>query len=156
MPLARGAFPDFRMPDLAGAVHALSEAWQTGEALILIGHKSCKTTRQTLPYVDRIQQRRGPGSSVLAVLQDGADEARQAVLKLKLSLPIRLESDPYPLAQALQLTTVPTLYLIAKGGTIARVSEAFSRADLEAFAERLGVAGPLFVPEDKAPAMKPG
>ncbi len=156
MPVTSGAFPDFRMPDLGGELRALSEAWQAGEALILIGHKTCKTTRQTLPYVERISQRRGPGSSVLAVLQDSAEDARQAVLNLKLTLPIRLESDPYPLAQALEITTVPTLFLIAKGGAIERVSEAFDRGDLEAFAARLGVTGPLFAPQDKAPAMKPG
>jgi peroxiredoxin len=156
MPLASGAFPDFRLPDLAGEAHALSDAWQAGDALILIGHKNCKTTRQTLPYVDRIQQRRGSGASVLAVLQDGAEEARQVVQNLGLTLPIRLESDPYPLGHALDLATVPTLFLVQKGGAIERISEAFNRADLEAFAERLGVAGPLFVPADRAPAMKPG
>ena len=30
-----------------------------GEALVLIGHRNCKTTRQTLPFLDRIHRRRG-------------------------------------------------------------------------------------------------
>jgi len=156
MSVAGGAFPDFRLPDLAGDPHSLADSWQRGDALILVGHKSCKTTRQTLPYLDRIAQRRGPTASVLAVLQDTPEDARQVAQNLKLTLPIRLEADPYPLAAALELTAVPTLFLVAKGGAIARISEAFHRGDLEAFAERLGVTGPLFVPEDKAPAMKPG
>ena len=51
---------------------------------------------------------------------------------------------------------MPTLFLIGPDGTIAKVTEAFHRADLEEFAARLGVAAPLFTPEDKAPATKPG
>jgi hypothetical protein len=69
---------------------------------------------------------------------------------------LRLEADPYPLAQELGLTTVPTLFLLDRDGQIRATSEGFSRADLESFAQRLGVPAPLFTPEDKAPAMKPG
>jgi hypothetical protein len=93
---------------------------------------------------------------VVAILQDGPDEARELARTLALELPLRLESDPYPLARELALATVPTLFLLDHEGQIRGVSEGFVRADLESFAERLGVHAPLFTPEDKAPAMKPG
>ena len=64
--------------------------------------------------------------------------------------------DPYPLAAALELTTVPTLFAIAPGGAITAISEGLRRADLEAFGRHLGVAGELFAAEDKVPAGKPG
>ena len=67
-----------------------------------------------------------------------------------------LESDPYPLAAALSLEVVPTLFLVGPDGTIEKTVQAFNRAELEGFAARLGVEGPLFVPEDNAPATKPG
>jgi peroxiredoxin len=123
---------------------------------LLIGHRTCKTTRQTLPYVDRLWRRRAAGHEVVAILQDTPEEARELARTLSLEMPLRLEADPYPLARELGLTTVPTLFLLDREGQIRAISEGFARADLEAFAQRLGVSGPLFTPEDKAPAMKPG
>jgi peroxiredoxin len=151
-----GRFPGATLPDLDGAPRSLAEAWRDGDALVLIGHRTCKTTRQTLPYVDRLWRRRAAGHEVVAVLQDTPEEARELARTLSLEMPLRLEADPYPLAQELGLTTVPTLFLLDRDGQIRATSEGFSRADLESFAQRLGVPAPLFTPEDKAPAMKPG
>ncbi len=151
-----GPFPPLALPDLDGVLHSLEEIWAEGEALLLIGHRNCKTTRQTIPYVDRIHRRQGAGHSVLVVLQDDAETARALAQDLGLEVPLRLEADPYPLAAALGLVAVPTLFLIRRDGTIAKATEAFHRADLEEYAARLGNGSPLFAPEDKAPAMKPG
>ncbi len=156
MPRASGAFPDFELRDPEGGLARLGEAWVRGPALLILGHRSCKTTREMLPLVDRIHARRGEGASVVALLQDDPETARALRDQLALTLPIRLEPDPYPVAAALDVTTVPSLFLIEKGGAIAAVSEALRRADLESFAARLGVAGALFTPEDKVPALKPG
>ena len=151
-----GPFPRQSLPSLADGVRPLEEAWAQGEALILMGHRNCKTTRQTIPFVDRIHRRRAAGHSALLVLQDDEETARALAADLDLEVPIRLEADPYPLAAALDLVVVPTLFLIRADGTIAKATEAFHRADLEEYAERLGVVGPLFTPEDRAPATKPG
>jgi hypothetical protein len=133
----------------------LEEAWSDGDALVLIGHGECRTTRLSLPYVDRIHRRRARGE-VRLVLQDEPAAAGALVAELGLALPVLLDRDPYPLAQAVGLATVPTLFLVGGGGAIARVSEAFSRAELEACAGRLGVPGPLFAAEDQAPTFRPG
>jgi len=156
MPRSSGAFPDFALPDPEGEVGRLSDAWSRGPALLVLGHRNCKTTREVLPLVDRIHARRGPDASVLALLQDDPETARGLREQLGLKLSIRLEADPYPVAAALDVTTVPTLFLVERGGVIAAVSEALRRADLESFGARLGVAGALFAPEDKVPALKPG
>jgi hypothetical protein len=153
---AGGSFPGLALPDLEGVERSLTEAWREGPALLLIGHRDCKTTRQTLPYVDRIHRRRPPGTMVLAVLQDDPETARGLVASLGLAFPVRLDPDPYRLAAALELQAVPTLFLVGSEGSIEAVSEGFVRADLEAFATRLGVDGPVFTPEDKAPALRPG
>jgi hypothetical protein len=148
-------FPDRSLPDLLGTLGPLLGR-VSGPALLILGHRDCKTTRQTLPYVDRIHRRRGPGAKVAAVLQDTPETARDLVSELDLVLPIRLEGDPYPLAAELGLTTVPTLVLLDAQGTIQKVSEGFRRDDLESFAETLGVSGPLFDPGDPSPALRPG
>jgi len=151
-----GPFPALALPDLEGTPRLLDEAWAQGEALVLIGHRDCKTTRETLPYLDRIHRRRGPGRAVRLVLQDDAETARGLVREQGLEVPVRLEADPFPLAARLDLVAVPTLFLVGSDGRIQRVSEGFSRADLAALADRLGVPGPLFTPEDKAPEYRPG
>ncbi len=156
MPRSAGPFPSVELQDVEGALHPLAEAWARGPALVVLGHRNCKTTRETLAFVDRIHARRADGATVLAVLQDDAETARSLREQLRLTLPLRLEPDPYPLSAALDLTTVPTLFLIAQDGSIERVSEALRRADLEAFGARLGVAGELFTAEDRVPALKPG
>jgi hypothetical protein len=140
---------------LDGAMASTEAAWAGGEALILIGHRNCKTTRQTIPYVDRIHRRRGKGA-VRVILQDDAETARALKADQKLDVPILLEADPYPLAEAVDLVAVPTLFFVGEDGTIQKTTEAFHRADLEDYARRLGVEGPLFTPEDRAPAQKPG
>lgn len=147
------SFPRAALPDLDGSLAPLEAAWAEGPVLIILAHRNCKTSRQTLPYLDRMHRR---GGQVLAVLQDGPEAARELLGELDLLLPVRLEADPYPLAAALGITTVPTLMLVEPSGTIVAVSEGFRRDDIEAFAGRLGLAPPLFVPEDNAPAQKPG
>jgi hypothetical protein len=153
---SHGAFPSLALPDLEATPREVAQAWREGDGLVVIGHKNCKTTRQTLPYVDRIWRRRAAAHGVVAILQDEPAVARELKRSLRLELPLLLEPDPYPLARALQLVTVPTLFLVDRKGEIQGISEGFARAELEAFAGRLGVAAPLFTPDDKAPAMTPG
>ncbi len=151
-----GPFPALSLPGLDGQSHPTAEAWSEGEALFLVGHRNCKTTRETLPYFDRIHRRAGGGRAVRLVLQDDPDTARTLVSTMGLAVPVRLEADPYPLAESLGLLTVPTLFLVDGSGRIAHVTEAFNRAELEILAARMGVDGPLFTAEDKTPAFKPG
>lgn len=152
----QGPFPELALPDLEGRPRPLSETWRDGPALFLIGHQSCRTTREMLPFLDRIHRRRPPTTSVVAILQDDAPTARELARQAALEVPIRLEADPYPLAAALELIIVPTLFLLDEGGEIQRAAEGFSRADLEALAQRLGVGGPLFTEADAVPELRPG
>jgi hypothetical protein len=149
-------FPPLTLPDPEGRPRALAEAWEQGDALVLVGHGDCPTTRRALPYLDRIDRRRPPDRRVVLVLQDEPEAARALVAEEGLSVPVLLEPDPYPLARALGLVAVPTLYLVTRGGAIDASSIGFRRSDLEDLARRLGVASPLFEPDDPAPAFRPG
>ena len=151
-----GPFPDLALPRLeGGGEEPLASAWRDAVALVLIGHGDCSTTRLALPFLERIHRRRTRGAALL-VLQDEAAAARELQAELGLSVPIRLEPSPYPLAAALRIEGVPTLLLVGRDGRIERVSEGFDREALAGFAERMGVDGPLFEPSDRAPAFRPG
>jgi len=149
-------FPDVELPGLDGGRRPLSEAWRRGHALVAVGHGDCQTTRLSLQFVDRLHRLAAPPATAVAVLQDGAAEARELVAELALALPVWLEPDPYPLADRLGLVTVPTFFLVGPEGRIEAMSEAFRRADFEAFAVRLGIPPPLFRAGDDAPALRPG
>ena len=151
------AFPPLTLDALEGGLVSLAALWENGPALILVGHSNCDTTRYTLPHLARLAAVRGGGTGVLAVMQDDVDGAREALARTGVDgLPVALERPPFPLAQALAITTVPTLYLVAHGGAIEAVSEGFVRADMERFATVLGVAEPFFAEGVKVSARRPG
>jgi len=151
--LAGRRFPDILLPDLDGTPRPIIGA---AGSCVVIGHSDCNTTRLVAPYVQRMHERVGPGSSVVLVLQDEAAPARAFLSELDLDLPVRLEPDPYPLAQELGLTTVPTLFLVGPTRLVERRSEGFQRAALEDLAQRLGVEATFFLPADTAPPLRPG
>ncbi len=156
MPLPVGsAVPDRSLPALDAPPAPLSAAWAAGEALLLVGHSDCRTTRLALPCVDLIHRRRAAGTTVVALMQDTPEAARALVAELGLDLPVRLEADPYPLAAALDVRVVPTLFAVARDGRVTAVAEAFDKQALEELAARFG-AGPLFEPGDTRPARRPG
>lgn len=130
----------------SGALHA------GGATLVMIGHKNCKTTRQTIPFIDRIHK---DGGRAVLLLQDSAADAAEALAKLSATIACFLEPNPYSLSTTLGLVTVPTLLFIEVDGTVSATSEAFRRADIEAFATRLGSPKPI-LENDVMPGFKPG
>jgi len=148
-------FPSTALPTLDGAERSVATTWSDRAAILVIGHRDCATTRLTLPYVDRLHRRK-PDAAVVAVLQDDPAAARDLADDLGLELPILLEPDPYLLSSELKLRSVPTVFLVGTDGQIQRASEGFRRDDLEAIARAIGIADPLFAPEDASPARRPG
>lgn len=135
-----------------GSIGSSSDLYAGGATLVLIGHKDCKTTRQTLPFIDRIHK---DGGRAVALMQDSPADAAGAFVKLGLSLPFFSEASPYALSSGIGVVTVPTLLFIEANGVVSRSSEAFRRADIEAFAERLGAPKPV-LENDTMPGFKPG
>lgn len=123
-----------------------------GSTLVLIGHLNCKTTRQTLPFIDRIHK---DGGRAMVMLQDSPEDAAAGLAKLRLTLPFLSERDPYALSTAIGVATVPTLLFVEADGTVSQTSEAFRRPDIEAFALRLGAPRPV-IENDTMPGFKPG
>jgi hypothetical protein len=152
--LAGRRFPDILLPDLDGTPGPIIGA--AGSCVVVIGHSECGTTRLLVPFLQRMHDRVGPGPSVVLVLQDDPATARAFLSELDLDLPVRLEPDPYPLSSELELATVPTLFLVSAAGVIERGSEGFQRAAIEDLAQRIGISPPFFLPDEKAPALRPG
>lgn len=146
------ALPPTELQSPDGSAASSRALHANGPTLVMIGHMNCKTSKQTLPFIDRIHK---DGGRAVAMLQDSPEEAAAGLAKLGLSLPFFCERNPYALSTAIGLVTVPTLLFIEADGTVALTSEAFRRPDIEAFAERLGAPKPL-VANDTMPGFKPG
>lgn len=154
MPLLSAPFslPDAPVLDANGVPSSTRALIAGRRTLLIFGHENCKTTRQTIPYVDRIHR---SGGRAFAVMQDPVGAAAAALRKLGATLPFVSEADPYPFAQALSAEIVPALLLVEPDGTVSATSEAFRKADIESFAAQLGVPSPV-LPGDAMPATKPG
>lgn len=152
---AGDALPELSLPRLGGGLEPLAALWAGGPAALAIGHSECPTSRLALPYVERLRARAAAPARVALVVQEDEAGARALAATLGLQAPPLCETDPYPLAAALGLRTVPTLLLIDAGGRIARVVEGFERSAYEAVAAALGVAA-LFTEADGALKRRPG
>jgi len=146
------ALPPTELQKPDGSAAPSSALHASGPTLVLVGHLNCKTTKQTLPFIDRIHK---DGGRAVAMLQDSPEDAAKGLAKLGLSLPFLCERNPYALSAAIGLEVVPTLLFIEADGTVALTSEAFRRPDIEAFAERLGAPKPV-IANDTMPGFKPG
>ena len=148
------AFPRVKLPTLAGGERSLAEA-AARVTLVTFGHSGCGTTKLALPVVDRLAAGRSADVEVLCVLQEDAATARKLADELSLRLPMLLDEAPYAVSAALGLVTVPTLITVDVDGVISNLVEGYSRLDLEALAEPVGLTAPLFA-DDDGPAMRPG
>jgi hypothetical protein len=146
------ALPAIELQRPDGAPAPSSGLHAGGPTLVIVGHMNCKTTRQTLPFIDRIHK---DGGRAVAMLQDSPEDAAAGLQKLGLDLPFVCERNPYALSAALGLGVVPTLLFIEADGTVVLTSEAFRRPDIEAFAARLGAPKPV-IANDTMPGFKPG
>ena len=146
------ALPQAELLSSEGAEAPSSALHAGGPTVVIIGHLNCKTSKQTLPFIDRIHK---DGGRAMALMQDTPEEAKEAFARLGLTLPFLSEPNPYLLSTAIGIVTVPTLLFIEADGTVALTSEAFRRPDIEAFAERLGAPKPV-IANDTMPGFKPG
>ena len=133
-----------------------------GETLLAVFKTTCPTCELTWPFLDRIREAaEGGGLSVVGVSQDPPEAARAFAARLGTRLDTAFDLDPWPASEALGLDTVPTLLRIGRDGLVAETVTGFDRARLEGLARRAaGLAGrsptPLFRPDEKIPAVKPG
>ena len=146
------ALPVIDLEQSDGASTRSSALYAGGPTLVIVGHMNCKTTRQTLPFIDRIHK---DGGRAVAMLQDSPQDAAAGLAKLGLDLPFFCERNPYSLSAAIGVGVAPTLLFIEADGTVVLTSEAFRRPDIEDFAQRLGAPKPV-IANDTMPSFKPG
>jgi peroxiredoxin Q/BCP len=154
--------PEFLIHGMDGKTHSLSSLIERGPAVVAFFKVSCPVCQFTFPFLQRIYERFGGDSvSFVGVSQDDASATKRFRAEFGVNFPMLLDGKGYPASNAYQLTSVPTIFLINSSGTVKVSSMGFVKDDLEAIARELAESrkippAPLFHPDEKVPASKPG
>lgn len=146
--------PEFRLARLEGGEASLQDIVANGPALLAFFKISCPVCQLTFPFLDRIHT---PGRlPIYAISQNSADDTRYFHERFKVALPTLLdrEENGFPASNAFGISSVPTMFLIERDGTVSRVIEGWARQDIEALAKTAGVAP--FRPGENPPQWKAG
>ena len=138
--LAEGAAaPDFRLPRLDGGEVSLGELVAAGPALLAFFKITCPVCQLTLPFLQRIHT---PATlSVYAVSQNDPEDTREFNRDFRITLPTLLDSEEteFAASNAYGISSVPTLFLVERGGAIARVVEGWSKKDIAWLGDKAGI-----------------
>jgi|SRR5579871_4423505 len=153
--LAAGArVSDFRLPLLEGGDTALRDIAAQGPALLAFFKVNCPVCQLTFPYLERIHT---PGRlPVYGISQNDSADTRDFNRRFGVTFPMLLdeESANFPVSNAFGISTVPTLFLIERDGTVSRAIEGWRKSDIEALGAQAGVQP--FRPGDSVPEAKAG
>lgn len=146
--------PSFRLTSLDGSVRSLEEILQGGPALLAFFKISCPVCQLTAPYLERLSANNA--LQVFGISQDDASATRGFAQRFGITFPtlLDLSSEGYPASNAYGITSVPSMFLLERDGTIARSFPGFSKRDFEEIGLRVGVVP--FGPGDQVPEWKAG
>jgi len=132
--------PEFRLARLEGGEMSLQDVLTGGPALLAFFKISCPVCQMTLPFLDRIHT---PGRlPIYAISQNDEEDTRYFQEHFKVALPTLLdrEENDFPVSNAFGISSVPTMFLIERDGTVSRVIEGWVKQDIESIAHLAGVA----------------
>jgi peroxiredoxin len=146
--------PAFRLIGLDGSTQTLEDILAAGPALLAFFKISCPVCQLTAPYLERLAA--SSAIQVIGISQDDAGATRGFMQRYGATFPalLDLSSENYPASNAYGITSVPSLFLLQREGTIERCFSGFSKHDFEAIGARAGVSP--FGPEDHVPEWKAG
>jgi peroxiredoxin len=146
--------PDFRLRRVESGEGTLAEWTARGKVLLVFFKVTCPVCQLTLPFLERLHT--AGALAICGISQNDERDTREFNTYFGLTFPTLLDSEEedFPAGNAYGISSVPTLFLVEAGGEIARVTEGWSKAEMEALGAAAGM--PLFRAEDDVPAWKAG
>src|SRR5271154_2839799 len=126
--LAAGAqAPRFRLAGLDGSIETLPDILAGGPALLAFYKISCPVCQLTAPYLERLAANNS--LQVIGISQDDASATRGFMQRFGLTFRtlLDLSSEGYPASNAYGISSVPSLFLLERDGSIARAISGFSK-----------------------------
>jgi peroxiredoxin len=146
--------PQFRLTGLDGSTRTLEDILAGGPALLAFYKISCPVCQLTAPYLERLALNNAV--QVIGISQDDAHATRGFTERFGVTFPtlLDLSSEDYPASNAYGITSVPSLFLLERDGTILRAFNGFSKRDFEEIGARAGITP--FGPDDHVPEWRAG
>ena len=146
--------PEFTLARFAGGKTSLREIIAAGPALLAFFKVNCPVCQMTFPFLERIHSAKS--LAVYGISQNGPEDTSSFTHHFQLTLPMLLdtESSGFSVSNAFGISSVPTLFLVEKDGTIAQVSEGWRKHDIVQLGARAGMNP--FRPTDSVPESKAG
>jgi len=146
--------PDFRLTGVDGSARTLQEILACGPALLVFYKISCPVCQMTAPYLERLSA--SNAIQVIGISQDEAAGTRGFMERCGVTFPTLLDSrsEGYPASNAYGISSVPSLFLVERDGTVERAFNGFSKRDFEEIGARAGLAP--FGDGDHVPEWKAG
>ena len=146
--------PGFRLSRLEGGEATLAELAAGGRVLLVFFKVTCPVCQMTMPFLERMH---GSGTlAICAISQNDARDTREFNGSFGVTIPTLLDSEDedFPASNAYGIASVPTMFLVEGDGKISRVTEGWSKLEMEALGAAVGMA--LFRADDDVPAWKAG
>jgi peroxiredoxin len=146
--------PEFRLARLDGGEASLHDLIANGPIVLAFFKISCPISQMTFPFLDRIHT---PGRlPIYGVSQNDEEDTRYFNGEFGVTFPTLLdrEEDDFAVSNAYGISSVPTMIVIERDGTISRAIEGWVKQDIESLAGIAGVA--VFREGDNVPAWKAG
>lgn len=153
--LAAGAqAPAFRLRDLSGAETSLNDLVSAGPVLLVFFKVSCPVCQFALPFLERLRE--NGRVRIVGISQDDSESTAEFQDEFKVHFQVLLDESgaQYPVSNGFGISQVPSQFQIEADGRISYAWEGFSRADLQALADRVGL--PVFRSGERVPELRPG
>ncbi len=146
--------PGFRLLRLEGGEATLAEIAAGGRVLVVFFKVTCPVCQLTLPFLERMHI--SGTLAICAISQNDAGDTGEFNRSFGVTIPTLLDSEDedFPASNNYGIASVPTMFVVEGDGKISRVTEGWSKPDMEALGTAAGIT--LFRADDDVPAWKAG
>jgi len=146
--------PSFQLNTLNGPSLALKQVLAKGPALLAFYKVSCPVCQLTFPFLQRMAG--NEAVQILGISQDDAESTGEFNQRFGVHFPTLLDESKkgYPVSNEFGISSVPTFFVVESDGSISKSFSGFSKRDLEALGQRMGVLP--FRADEKVPEFKAG
>jgi peroxiredoxin len=146
--------PDFQLPRLDGGEAVLHDLVANGPLLLAFFKVNCPVCQLTFPFLERLHT--AGTIPIYGISQNDADDTREFDKRFGITFPMLLdrEDDGFTASNAFGISSVPTLFLVERDGTVSRAIEGWQKKAVEWLGGKAGTSP--FRPGEFVPELKAG
>jgi peroxiredoxin len=132
--------PEFRLPLVGGGEASLADLISHGPVLLTFFKVTCPICQLTFPFLERLH--RAGTMPIYGVSQNDDEDSREFNREFGVTFPTLLDREEggFRVSNAFGISSVPTMFLVERDGTIARVIEGWRKKEIEWLGAKVGAA----------------